>query len=55
MEKYLKIQNKMSEKICRLCFKEDSQPIEIFSAKGVKLKIAIILRIHFPDEVNTHI
>lgn len=38
--------------MCRLCFKEDSQPIAIFGAKGVKLKMPQILRIHFPDEVN---
>lgn len=42
----------MVKKICRLCFKKATKPIGIFSATGIKLNIAEILRIHFADEVN---
>lgn len=43
----------MVQQVCRLCFKEDSQPIGIFSAEGIELKMAEVLRLHFPDEVNS--
>lgn len=42
----------MNEKICRLCFEKKTRPIGIFTAKGIKLKIAAIIRKHFSDEVN---
>lgn len=45
----------MVEEICRLCFKKNTRAehatIGIFSAKGLELNIAEILRKHFPDEV----
>lgn len=44
----------MVKKICRLCFKNATKPIGIFSAKGINHNIAEILRIHFPDEVNAN-
>lgn len=40
------------EKICRLCFMRVSISIEIFSAEGICLNIAGIIRKHFQDEVN---
>lgn len=42
----------MVKKICRLCFKKANQLIGIFTAKGIELNIAEILRLHFPDEVR---
>lgn len=43
----------MAEKVCRVCFKKATKTIGIFSAKGIKLNIVEILRLHFLDEVNT--
>lgn len=42
----------MNEKICRLCFEKKTRPIGIFTAKGIELKIAAIIRKHFSDEVS---
>lgn len=45
----------MTVKMCRLCFEEKSEMIGIFTTKGVKLNVAIVIRAHFPDDVNKRI
>lgn len=42
----------MAGNLCRLCFEGKFRPTGIFGAKGVKLKIADKIRIHFPHEVK---
>lgn len=42
----------MTENICRLCYEKKTHPLAIFTEEGVELKIAEIIRKHFPDEVN---
>lgn len=42
----------MVGKICRLCFETKSRPLAIFTARGIKLKIADIIRLHFSNEVS---
>lgn len=43
---------KMIENECRLCFEAKPALIGIFAEDGIELKIAEIIRKHFPDEVN---
>lgn len=46
------IQCEMTGNICCSCFEKNIRPIGIFPTKGINLKIAEIIRIHFPDEVR---
>lgn len=43
----------MTEKICRLCFGKYFRPFSIFGLKGMRLNVAKLIRMHFPDEVRT--
>lgn len=45
----------MVENTCRLCFEKKPTFIHIFAGKGINLKIAETIRMHFPDEVNNGI
>lgn len=44
----------MSKNLCRLCFEPKKRSIGIFTARGVKLKIAAIIQKHFDEEVSSH-
>lgn len=47
-----KIPTKMVDENCRLCFAKNDDIIGIFTAKGIELKLASIIRLHLPDEVS---